>query len=114
MAVEDAAALAECLKAYPSKEKLRSAIDVYERLRIPRTRNVHEASVLHGYTFHYPDGPLQQARDAAMRPEVDGEHFIDSPNQFSDPTTQLYCYMYDVVAETQKELSRERESTSTS
>lgn len=96
MAVEDAAALAECLKVYPHKDTLRTAIDVYESIRIPRTKAVQESSVLHGYTIHYGDGPLQQARDAAMRPQVDNEHYIDSPDQWSDPTTQGFMYSYDV------------------
>ena len=104
MAVEDAATLAACLKAYPRKETLRTALDIYEKLRIPRTRAIQEASVLHGYTLHYPDGPLQEARDAAMKPEVEGEHFIESPNQWSDPATQLFCYDYDPISEVDREV----------
>ncbi|KIV92258.1 hypothetical protein PV10_06715 [Exophiala mesophila] len=104
MAVEDAATLAACLKAYPRKETLRPALDIYEKLRIPRTRAIQEASVLHGYTLHYPDGPLQEARDAAMKPEVEGEHFIESPNQWSDPATQLFCYDYDPISEVDNEV----------
>ncbi len=81
MAVEDAATLAEILKAMPGKETIRDAIDIYETLRLPRTKAVQEASILHGFTLHYPDGPLQQARDAAMRPEVECTHFIESPSE---------------------------------
>lgn len=102
MAVEDAATLAECLKIFPQKHELRSALDLYETLRIPRTKAVQEASILHGHTLHYPDGPLQRARDAAMRPEVEGRHFADSPNQWSDPATQQFCYNYDPVEEVYK------------
>jgi salicylate hydroxylase len=102
VAVEDAATLAECLKRLPRKEMLRYAIDVYEGVRIPRARRAQEASIRHGYTLHFPDGPLQQARDAAMRPEVDGRHFIASPNQWSDPTTQIWAYSYDPILEVQK------------
>ncbi|KAJ9602227.1 hypothetical protein H2200_013347 [Cladophialophora chaetospira] len=97
MAVEDAATLAECLKIFPRRDTLRNALDLYEQLRIPRTRAVQEASDLHGFTLHYPDGPLQEARDAAMRPEVEGVHFVESPNQWSDPMTQQFCYGYDAV-----------------
>ena len=101
MAVEDAATLAECLKksSTSSKGSLRHAIDTYEKLRLPRCKLVQEASVLHGHTLHYPDGPLQRARDAAMRPEVEGRQFSASPNQWSDPTTQLWCYGYDPIDE---------------
>ncbi|KAK5189022.1 hypothetical protein LTR99_011152 [Exophiala xenobiotica] len=102
MAVEDAATLAECLKRLHSKDELRHAVDMYERLRIPRCKLVQEASLLHGYLLHYPDGPLQHARDAAMRLEVEGKHFIASPNQWSDPTTQLWCYTYDPVEDVRR------------
>ena len=99
MAVEDAACLAECLKSFAGKDMLRSALKLYEKLRIPRVKAVQEASNLHGITLHFADGPLQEARDAAMRPEVEGRHFVDSPNQWSDPMTQQFCYNYDAVEE---------------
>ena len=111
MAVEDAATLAECLKNFPRKSTLRSAVDLYESLRIPRTKAVYEASVSHGYTLHYPDGPIQQARDAAMRPEVEGKHYIASPNQWSDPTTQRFCYEYDPIEEVYKMLQERPDGT---
>ena len=102
MAVEDAATLAECLKRLRSKDELRHAVDIYERLRILRCKLVQEASLSHGYILHYPDGPLQQARDAAMKPEVEGKPFIASPNQWSDPTSQLWCYTYDPVEDVRR------------
>ena len=112
MAVEDAATLAECLKSSPRKETLRSALDLHESLRIPRTKAVHEASVIHGHTIHLADGPLQEARDAAMRPEVEGKHYVDTPNQWSDPLTQHFCYSYDAIEEVRK-LLRERSGGAT-
>ena len=111
MAVEDAATLAECLKHFPTKEKLRSALDLYESLRVPRTKAVHEASVLHGYTIHLADGALQEARDAAMRPEVEGKHFVDTPNQWSDPLTQHFCYGYEPIDEVYKLLQAKSHGT---
>ncbi|OAP60201.1 hypothetical protein AYL99_05203 [Fonsecaea erecta] len=106
MAVEDAATLAEILKEFPRRETLRKAVSLYEKIRIPRAKAIQEASILHGYTLHYPDGPLQEARDTAMKPEVEGKHFIRSPNQWSDPATQLFCYDYDTISEVHKELQR--------
>ena len=106
VAVEDAATLAECLKIFPRKDKIRNAIDLYEQLRIPRAKAIQEASNLHGITLHYADGPLQEARDAAMRPEVEGRHFVDSPNQWSDPMTQQFCYRYDPIEEVYEALQR--------
>ena len=110
MAVEDAATLAECLKNFPHRDELRSALDLYEQIRIPRARAVQEASNLHGITLHYADGPLQQARDAAMRPEVEGRHFIESPNQWSDPMTQQFCYAYDTIEQVREALHPESRS----
>ena len=94
MAVEDAAALAACLKRITSKDMLSKAIDIFESVRIPRVKFVHEASILHDITLHLPDGPEQRARDAAMEKEVAGRHFHESPNQWSDPTMQSWVYAY--------------------
>jgi salicylate hydroxylase len=102
MAVEDAAALAECLDFAAGKQDLRGALQLFQDVRIPRVKHVHEASVLHGQTLHFPDGPVQQARDAAMRAEVEGRHFVESPNQWSDPTMQVWCYSYNVVEEVKR------------
>lgn len=92
MAVEDAAALAETLRCMPHRDMLGQAIAIFERVRIPRVKQVHEASRMHDYTLHLPDGPEQRARDKAMEREVRGEHFVSSPNQWSDPTMQNWVY----------------------
>ena len=55
---------------------------------------MQEASLLQGTLWHFADGPAQVARDAAMRPEVEGRPFSHSPNQWSDPATQMWCYAY--------------------
>jgi salicylate hydroxylase len=94
MAVEDAAALAESLRFATKKEMVPQAVAVFEQVRIPRVKQVHEASIKHGYTLHLSDGPEQQSRDKAMEKEVNGEHFISSPNQWSDPTVLSWLYPY--------------------
>lgn len=99
MAVEDAAILAECIDRINSKEQLAEALSYYESIRLKRTMLVREASLVNGTVLHYDDGPEQEARDAAMRPEVEGRHFIESPNRWSDPATQLWCYFYDIKRE---------------
>lgn len=60
---------------------------------------MQEASLLNGKLWHFPDGPLQRARDAAMRSETLEEPFSHSPNQWSDPATQMWCYGYDAEQE---------------
>ena len=102
MAVEDAAALAQSLRLMETSDRLSHALEVYQRVRQTRTAAMHEASYRHAYTVHLPDGPAQRARDAGMEDEVKGVHFIRSPNQWSDPTTQIWAYGYDAAEDIEK------------
>ncbi|KAL6250173.1 hypothetical protein RBB50_002474 [Rhinocladiella similis] len=108
MAVEDAAVLAECLRSLPGKGSLERAIELFERVRIPRVKQVHEASSKHDYTLHLPDGPQQEARDREMEDEVAGKHFFSSPNQWSDPTMQNWVYTYQPAAHVKAVLAQEK------
>ena len=99
MAVEDGAALAAILSEVKSREEIHDALKSFEKVRILRSGQMQMASLANGKIWHYADGPEQKARDAAMRPEVLGKHFIESPNQWSDPLTQVWCYGYDAEEE---------------
>jgi salicylate hydroxylase len=66
-AVEDAAALAACLATGPWDPP--AALARYERVRMPRASRVQEASRGRIPHHHLPDGPEQQARDAAFAGE---------------------------------------------
>lgn len=95
MAVEDGAALAVALDKITSPRELQFALQVFEKERANRSSMMQEASMVNSMIWHFKDGPLQKARDAAMRPEVEGKHFLNSPNQWSDPVTQDWAYGYD-------------------
>lgn len=95
IAVEDGVALARALSKITSKEELPMSLAVFQGERIERASQMQEASLLNSKLWHFPDGPLQQARDAAMMPEVERRPFSHSPNQWSDPTTQMWCFGYD-------------------
>lgn len=115
MAVEDGAALAAVLDRMSSitpgsnsstpgaqagsgsstTKELAFALRVFERERVRRSSMMQEASLVNAMIWHFGDGPLQRARDAAMRAEVEGRHFLSSPNQWSDPVTQNWAYGYD-------------------
>ena len=97
MAVEDGAALAEALSHAHSADDIIPVLDVYQEVRIKRSSQMQQASLVNGIVWHFPDGPEQEARDAAMRAEVEGRTFTESPNQWSDPTTQAWAYGYDAV-----------------
>lgn len=99
MAVEDGIALARNLTRLTQATQLTHALHIFEKVRIDRARKMQEASLLNGKLWHFPDGPVQRARDAAMRPEVMGEPFSHSPNQWSDPATQMWAYGYDAEGE---------------
>jgi salicylate hydroxylase len=66
-AIEDAAALAVCLAAGWAAPA--AALARYEQLRRPRATAVQEASRGRIAHHHLPDGPPQQARDAALARE---------------------------------------------
>jgi salicylate hydroxylase len=103
MAVEDAAALAAILVEVKNQEEIHEALKIFEKVRILRSGQMQRASLTNGKIWHYADGLEQQARDAAMRPEVLGTHFIESPNQWSDPVTQAWCYGYDAEEEVRRQ-----------
>ncbi|OOO13389.1 monooxygenase FAD-binding protein [Aspergillus oryzae] len=99
MAVEDGVALARSSSYMQSQEQLTEALTIFEKVRILRAGQMQEASLLNGQLWHFADGPLQEARDAAMAPEVEGLSFSHSPNQWSDPATQMWCYGYEAERE---------------
>ena len=63
-AIEDGATLAAILRTM--KDDVPAALRRYEELRKPRATRLQEASAVNRVRFHLPDGPEQQARDAAM------------------------------------------------
>lgn len=112
MAVEDAAALAEAIHLAADESDLPRALHIWEAVRLERTSQMQEASLVNGKLWHFADGPLQEARDEGMRPEVEGRDIVTSPNQWSDPTTQRWCYGYDAEWEIRKAFSQSASAAS--
>jgi salicylate hydroxylase len=102
MAVEDGAALAEILSVVDSPSQILNALKVFERVRILRTGQMQEASLVNGKLWHFADGVEQRARDAAMKPEVEGKKIVESPNQWSDQVTATWTYGYDAETEVKR------------
>ncbi|KAL7919622.1 hypothetical protein ACQKWADRAFT_315556 [Trichoderma austrokoningii] len=102
MAVEDGAALATSLSHVTDLTELPKALSIFGAERMKRSGQMQEASLVNGKIWHFEDGPEQEARDEAMKPEVEGRHFIQSPNQWSDPVTQTWAYGYDAEEEIEK------------
>jgi salicylate hydroxylase len=64
-AIEDAAVLARCL-ATATRQTAPSALRHYERIRMPRTDEVHRVSRNNTTALHLPDGPDQRDRDSSL------------------------------------------------
>ncbi|HXP04337.1 MAG TPA: FAD-dependent monooxygenase [Stellaceae bacterium] len=62
-AIEDGATLAALLSAGGEPAEI---LRRYEELRLPRVTRLQEMSRANKHRYHLPDGPEQQARDAAM------------------------------------------------
>ena len=66
-AIEDAAVLANCLEGVDAPgPAVHAALQRYEILRRERTARVQRQSWENRIVYHLPDGPEQQARDAAF------------------------------------------------
>jgi salicylate hydroxylase len=111
MAIEDGAAIGEVLNSIQSRDQLRLALDVFEQVRMKRSYQMQEASLLNGKLWHFADGPEQRARDDATRAEVEGRHFVSSANQWSDPVAQWWAYGYDAELEVAKAWNEKTEGT---
>lgn len=64
-AIEDGACLAACLAEERNADPAET-LRRYERTRLPRVTRLQEMSRANKRRYHMPDGPEQQARDAAM------------------------------------------------
>lgn len=104
MAVEDAAALAEALSFATNHKMVPETLAVFEKVRAKRTSQMQQASLMNGKIWHFEDGPEQEARDAGMRNEVEGQDVQESPNQWTDPVTQAWAYGFDAITSVRVEL----------
>jgi salicylate hydroxylase len=102
MAVEDGAALAEILSLITSSSQLPQVLEVFEKVRVLRSSQMQEASLVNGKLWHFMDGPEQRMRDEQMRAEVEGREIRESPNQWSDPVTARWVYGYDAETEVRR------------
>lgn len=104
-AIEDGAFLARCIEQVVQRRMdLSSAISIYEKGRMPKAYFKQQVSFLNGAIWHLPDGPAQQARDEAMRPELERKPFIRSPNLYGDPAMVLEVYGYDAEEHAAREI----------
>jgi salicylate hydroxylase len=119
MAVEDAAALAECLSLLNSSTTdksdpvtdfptLSTVMTLFESIRKPRAEAVQRASLHAGNILHLPTGRAQEVRDAALLRDGATERKEDREFVYGivDRRTRDWCYGYDAVEEVRREWKR--------
>ncbi|PCH42698.1 FAD/NAD(P)-binding domain-containing protein [Wolfiporia cocos MD-104 SS10] len=73
MAIEDAAVLGILLSHVSSVSQLPNLLRAYESVRLPRASQTQTWSTANQNYSHLPDGPEQEARDAALRKVAEKE-----------------------------------------
>ena len=97
--MEDGAFLAKTVgEVVKGNMSMAEAVELYEKERMPKADFKQQVSFINGAIWQLPDGPEQQARDAAMLPELNRQPFMRSPNLYGDPATVLEVYGYDAEA----------------
>lgn len=103
--MEDGAFLAKCIGAVvQGKLSLRKAITLYEVERMPKAFLKQQVSFLNGAIWRLAHGPKQQARDAAMAPDLEREYHVRSSNIYGDPQTVVDVYGYDAKVHAEEAL----------
>jgi salicylate hydroxylase len=115
LAVEDAAALTECIYLQSQGNVgLDRAMVVFETIRKTRCKDVQDASLHAGNVLHLPPGPAQVARDAAMQndglsAEVNKkERFYAEGTSYgiADRKIRDWGYAYDVIEAVREEWNK--------
>jgi salicylate hydroxylase len=108
VAIEDGAALAECVSRAESVDDLPALLKAFEAIRKPRSELISDAAMENGKIWHYADGPEQQERDRKMQltpeqqeaeDEARSAH-VENPNKWSDKNFQPWLFGYDTIKET--------------
>lgn len=95
-AMEDGAFLGRCIEeVIQNCLTISQAICIYEKERMPKALFKQQVSFINGAIWHLPGGPAQQARDEAMKAELEGRTFLRSSNLYGDPRLLESVYGYD-------------------
>ncbi|KAI4865960.1 FAD binding domain protein [Hypoxylon rubiginosum] len=100
--LEDGAVLGRLLKYVTSREKLAPALEMYQQLRKARGEAIAKEALGQRDSFHMPDGPLQEQRDAVFLASLGKESMPHFPSRWTCPSVQQWLYGYDAVVEADK------------
>ncbi|KPI42365.1 3-hydroxybenzoate 6-hydroxylase [Cyphellophora attinorum] len=82
-------------------EKIKRAVELYERVRKVRGEQVAKETFLQRHQFHMPDGPEQQERDRIFASQLGKDEIDDSirfPSRWTCGIAQRWLYGYDAYA----------------
>ncbi|KAI1801521.1 putative monooxygenase [Daldinia bambusicola] len=100
--LEDGAVLGRLLKYVTSRDKLAPALELYQQLRKTRGEAIAKEALGQRDSFHLPDGPAQEKRDAIFLASMGKEPTPNFPSRWTCPTVQPWLYSYDAVVEADK------------
>ncbi|KAI1917090.1 hypothetical protein LOZ12_004599 [Ophidiomyces ophidiicola] len=98
MAIEDGAALGECLDRAQSVRDIPKLLRAFETIRKPRCERIQAGAQENGYMWHLPDGQEQIARDRALKSVSErAEKSADwTPNKWADQEFGPWMFGYNV------------------
>ncbi|KAI0139057.1 FAD binding domain protein [Hypoxylon sp. NC0597] len=100
--LEDGAVLGRLLKYVTSRDKLAPALEMYQQLRKARGEAIAEEALGQRDSFHMPDGPEQEQRDAVFLECLNKELPPHFPSRWTCPSVQPWLWGYDAVVEADK------------
>ncbi|KIW26457.1 uncharacterized protein PV07_09550 [Cladophialophora immunda] len=102
MALEDAAALAECVGRATDQTDLPVLMDHFQDMRRERCYRIQREAWALGDMWHLPDGPDQERRDQHMRQAGHEKWSVsksENPNRWDDSKFQPFLFGYDAFQE---------------
>ena len=80
--LEDGAVLGGVLGYVKTKDQIGEAVQLYERLRKARGEAIVKQTFEQRDSFHMPDGPEQERRDALFKTQLGGEVKVKFPSRW--------------------------------
>jgi salicylate hydroxylase len=104
MAMEDSAALGECLARAKDIKNIPQAVRAFEIIRKPRTKILSDYGVMNAHMWQLPDGEEQRQRDQMIKNRPlfsaggwDGKHIDKVPDTPKDSLFFAWMLAHDVV-----------------
>lgn len=105
MAIEDAVVLGYLLSKVSNRRQIKPLLLAYEHLRYNRASNTQNEARKNQKTFHYEDGPEQEARDRSMREGMEielkralqADALEGNANMWADPKKNSNQFGFDCL-----------------